>query len=168
MAFLVQNDAGTVDGANAYVSASECRTYHLDRGTTISQSDPVLEQAIVKATDYMDHRFRFRGDKLRVEQRTAWPRTIPEDDDQHFRSGIPIEVKEACCEYTLIALTAELNPAPSRDATGRPVQSKSEQVGPVAESTAFVGGAVFQLPKYPKADQKLRGLVESGGVIARG
>jgi len=33
-----------------------------------------------------------------------------------------------------------------------------------------VGGAVFQMPKYPAADQKLvrAGLVRSGGTLLRG
>jgi len=169
VAFLIQNDSGSVSGANAYVTAAEFKAYHADRGADVAgEADADVQIAIIKATDYMDHRFRFRGDRSTVAQRTAWPRTLPEDDDQHARSGIPQEVKEACMDYALIALTSELNPIPTRDAAGAVVQSRSEQVGPVSESTSYVGGATFSEPRYPKADFKLRGLIEQSGYLVRG
>lgn len=169
MGFFVQDDTGSVVGANAYASAADFRTYHGDRGTDVtSHTDDAIQKAIVKATDYMDGRWRFRGDKLRLEQRTAWPRSLPEDDDQFFRTGIPVEVKEACFEYALIALSGELNPTPTRDAAGQGIQSKSSTVGPISESVTYVGGGSYQFPKYPKADRKLKGLVEQSGRFERG
>lgn len=169
MAFLVQDDAGSIVGANAYATAAAFRTYHGERGTDVTgHIDDAIEKALVQATDFMDNRFRFRGDKLRLEQRTAWPRALPEDDDEFFRTGIPVEVKEACFEYAFIALTSELNPTPTRDPSGQGIQSQSSSVGPISESITYVSGASYQFPKYPKADRKLRGLTEQGGQMARG
>lgn len=156
MAFLVQDDAGTVDSANAYISVAEFDTYHGDRGNDVSAfSTTDKEQAIVRATDYMDQRFRWVGERGRVDQRTGWPRIDAEDRDRDVRFGIPREVKDACAEYARIAATTpvtDLNPTPDRDDTGRAIQKKSERTDVLEESVEYSSGAAFELPKYPKAD----------------
>ena len=172
MGFAVQNNEGTVVGANAYITVQEFKDYHTDRGVDVSDfDDQGIESAIVRATDYLDQRFIFVGGRrLGREQTTEWPRTDAWDRDRYYINDIPPEVKEACAEYALRALAAELNPDPERNASGVAVLSKSEAVGPISESVTFVGGAVFQMPKYPAADQKLvrAGLVRSGGTLLRG
>jgi len=172
MAIIVQNIDGTAVGANAYITVQEFKDYHADRGADTSAfDDEAIEAAIVRATDYLDQRFIFVGERrYGREQTTEWPRTSARDRDRNYINGIPPEVKEACAEYALRALAAELNPDPERNASGVAVLSKSEAVGPISESVTFVGGAVFQMPKYPAADQKLvrAGLVRSGGTLLRG
>lgn len=172
MAIIVQNIDGTAVGANAYITVQEFKDYHADRGADTSAfDDEAIEAAIVRATDYLDQRFNFVGKKrLGRDQTTEWPRTDAWDRDRYYINDIPPEVKEACAEYALRALAAELNPDPERNASGVAVLSKSEAVGPISESVTFVGGAVFQMPKYPAADQKLvrAGLVRSGGTLLRG
>ena len=172
MGLTVQDNNGSVAGANAYITVEEFKTYHTDRGNSLAGStDPKIEAAIIRATDYLDQRFNFVGKKrLGRDQTTEWPRTDAWDRDRYYINDIPPEVKEACCEYALRALAAELNPDPERNASGVAVLSKSEAVGPISESVTFVGGAVFQMPKYPAADQKLvrAGLVRSGGTLLRG
>ena len=172
MGFAVQNNEGTVVGANAYITVQEFKDYHTDRGVDVSDfDDQGIESAIVRATDYLDQRFIFVGGRrLGRDQTTEWPRSDARDRDRYYINDIPPEVKEACAEYALRALAAELNPDPERNASGVAVLSKSEAVGPISESVTFVGGAVFQMPKYPAADQKLvrAGLVRSGGTLLRG
>lgn len=172
MALIVQDNTGAVAGANAYITVQQFKNYHADRGADTSAfDDEAIEAAIVRATDYLDQRFNFVGKKrLGRDQTTEWPRTDAWDRDRYYINDIPPEVKEACAEYALRALAAELNPDPERNASGVAVLSKSEAVGPISESVTFVGGAVFQMPKYPAADQKLvrAGLVRSGGTLLRG
>ena len=172
MALVVQNDTGSQAGANAYISVDEFKAYHDDRGNdySIAADDTAIEYAIIKATDYLDQRFNFVGKKrLGREQTTEWPRSNAWDKDRYYITDLPVEVKDACAEYALRAISAVLNPDPDRDATGQLVQSKSETVGPISESVAFVAGSVFTMPKYPSADQKLikSGLIEFGGEIRR-
>lgn len=169
MAFLVQDDSGSVAGANAYLTVAEFKAYHDDRGNSyVGFDDTAIQRAIVKATDYMDRRFSFVGYQEGEEQRTMWPRIDAFDEDDHLVEGIPDRVKEACAEYAIVALSATLNPTPTRDATGRDVQAKSSTVGPISESITYAGGAVFSGPKYPIADAKLLGLIVSAGEIRRG
>lgn len=171
MALTPQNDSGTVVGANAYIDVAFFKSYHDERGNVYSAADDVLGQKIILATDYLDERFLYAGQKLGgTAQTTEWPRLSAYDQNRLAILGIPTAVKEATAEYALRALTlASLNPDPDRDSTGATIQSKSEAVGPISESVTFVGGATFQMPKYPAADQKLRraGLIRSGGTLLR-
>lgn len=51
-------------GANAYMTIAEFESYHDSRGNVYANSpvEPIM-QAIVKATDYLDQKYRFRGIK---------------------------------------------------------------------------------------------------------
>lgn len=169
---VVQDNNGSVAGANAYLSVEELQAYHTARGNALTGSTTQLEQAIVRATDYIDRRFNFVGKKRMAspEQTTAWPRIGARDADSHYQAGIPLAVKDACAEYALRALQASLMPDPDRDSTGVAIQAKIEQVGPIHEATHYVVGASFTLPKYPLADSLLyrSGLAIRGGTLARG
>lgn len=172
MGLTVQDNNGSVAGANAYISVEEFKDYHEDRGTDTSDfDDEAIEKAIVRATDYLDQRFNFVGKRLQGRnQTTEWPRYDAWDRDDYAINGIPGEVKEATAEYALRALSAALNPDPERDGTGAAIASKSESVGPISESVTYVSGSVFTMPKYPAADQRLikAGLTRTGGTVLRG
>ncbi len=55
-----------VAGANAYIDVDFFETYHNSRGNVYGPISPVdaVQQAIVKATDYLDQKYRFKGVKL--------------------------------------------------------------------------------------------------------
>lgn len=173
MPLIVQNDTGSEADANAYITVTYFKAYHDERGNDYSAAadDDAIEYAIIKATDYIDQRFNFVGRKrIGREQTTQWPRTNAFDRDRYYVTDLPHEIKEACAEYALRAITTVLNPDPERDETGSLIQSKSETVGPITESVSFVSGSMFLMPKYPAADQKLvkSGLVRRGGEVRRG
>jgi hypothetical protein len=170
MSLLVQDDTGTIAGANSYITVAEFTAYHASRDNVYTATDSKIETALVRAADYLDQRFNFRGQKLTGRsQTTMWPRMSCWDNSNYPVNGIPVEVKDSQAEYALRALTAALNPDPTSDATGAAVQAKLEVVGPIKEETTFVSGATFQIPNYPAADLKLTraGLVVSGGRILR-
>jgi len=171
MAFTVQDRHGSVADANAYISVDEFKVYHSDRGQPFaSYDDAAIEQAIVKATDYLDTRFKYVGEVLRSDQPTEWPRVGATDNRGVHVNGIPTAVKEATAEYALRALSGPINPDPTRDDSGAVVAEKHEKVGPLEESVKYAAGGSFRMPVYPIADQKLRkaGFVRSGFDIARG
>ena len=171
MAFTVQNDNGTQEGANAYVSVDFFKAYHLDRANAYTATDEQIQAAIIKATDYLDTRFPFIGTKAYGrDQTTAWPRVDAFDLDGYSVDGLPEEIKNAVCEYAIRALASSLMADPSRDATGAAIQSKENTVGPITEKITFATGAAYTLPKYPAADRRLiaSGLVVSGGSSVRG
>lgn len=64
MALVVQDDLGSLD-ANGYITVAFFKSYHDARGNSYSgKTDQQIEYAIIKATDYVDTRFAFRGTKL--------------------------------------------------------------------------------------------------------
>lgn len=174
MPFTVQaSDGNHVAGANSYITVAFFRDYHTQRGNALpaaAAQDSAVEQALVRATDYLDGRFRFVGQRVYGrEQSTEWPRSDARDADGYDVNGVPPEVMEAVAEYALRSFLRPLNPDPTRDASGAVVTSRSEQVGPIAKSVTLAAGGNWMPPKYPAADQKLRraGLVRSGGELLR-
>jgi predicted amidohydrolase YtcJ len=145
------------------------------------------EQAIVRATDYIDQRFgrKFVGQKTHGDQALEWPRASAYDRDDHVLSDIPVLLQRACAEYALIAYRqGELAPQPplpvpslgvdgtagSTEATGQIIK---EKVGPI--ETEYKVDSVVQsrnstksalvsdsnIPEYPVADMWIAELLRS-------
>jgi len=171
MAFTVQTDNGVTAGANAYLSVAEFDSYHGDRGNDVSGlSSTDKEQAIVKATDYLDLRYVFVGDRLNLGQSTEWPRIDAVDSSYHTRTGIPDEVKEATAEVALLSANGtDLTPVPTYDSFGQQVQSRRQKVGPIEREFVYVAGGQFQMRRVPVADGRLirAGLVRGGLQVRR-
>ena len=54
-----------ITGANAYLKVSDFQAYHDARGNLYAASpETAIQAAIVKATDYIDQRYRFKGVRL--------------------------------------------------------------------------------------------------------
>lgn len=171
MTLIVQDDTGQVAGANGYITVAFFRSYHGDRGVDLSGVvDADIETAIIRGTDYMDTRWRYKGIRSQTAQETEWPRYNIIDVDNLYVYGIVIHVQRACAEYSLIALNAALNPTPTRDATGQRVIAKTTQVGPILNNVRYAPGAIFTEPTYPIADGllKRRGYIISSTELTRG
>lgn len=165
MAFVVQGDV-PIASANAYVDAAYFSAYHADRGTDVSSYTTAdVQFAIVRASQYLDVRFEYIGERVSSNQELEWPRQFAYDDRGNSVVGVPIAVKYAICEYALRALTVALLADPIQaDESGRPVKVREEAVGPIVEKIEYERGATYSMPDYPMADRLLvsRGLVSSG------
>jgi hypothetical protein len=148
MTFTPEDGSG-LSAANAYDDVAFVDAYHADRGNALwTGADTVKEQAIVRATDYVDKRFgtKFRGFKRAKSQGLEWPRLSAFDNDDFLYSGteddVPRQLKKAIAEYALIALQIDLMPLPARPfavldpATGLVT---SAVFGQVAETHDIVG-----------------------------
>lgn len=161
-AFTVEDGTG-LEGANSYLAVADADDYHDGRGNAAwAAADAAAKQAaLVKATDYIDRRFggRFVGQRLVDTQRLAWPREDAVTVWGVEVEGIPRVVEEACAEYALRALAADLDPDPGNQpgAAGN-IASLSESVGPLSTSTTYTheGGA---RARYPNPDALLRAVV---------
>lgn len=129
MALTVETGA-IVTGAESYVSAADCTTYHTNRGNTAwTGTDAVKEAALRRATAYLDGHYRARWKGCRVyplTQALEWPRAgvrivdeqvyydVPPSFYDSEYSGflaittIPQRLKDACCELALRALSGDL------------------------------------------------------------
>lgn len=157
--FTVETGTGT-PGANAYDSVANIDAHHADRGTSdwTNFTTPEKEQAIVRASDYIDKRFgrRFVGVRSTKGQGLEWPRLSAFDQDGFLLSGvdqIPRQLLKACAEYALRAAVCGILapdpplPVPKQDPAAmgtRPEQAetgqltrKREKVGPLEEDKWF-------------------------------
>lgn len=159
MAFTVETGSG-IAGANAYASVAFVDDHHSDRGNSAwgSIDATTKQQAIVRATDYIDKRFgrKFRGFKMEIQQTLQWPRLDAFDDSGYIYGNdgtLPGQLMRACAEYALrAAIYTVLSPdpilpapqqsfedgAPARgEAVTGTVSRKIERVGPIEEETAY-------------------------------
>lgn len=162
MAFTFTVEDGTgLAAANSYASISYADDYHEGRGNTSwthsSVTDAEKENALVRATDYIEKRFgtKFRGWRGSSTQSLQWPRIDAEDNAGYLVSGVPDKLKQAVTEYAMRSISLhELSPDPispvpvqknlnghTRDlsATGK-VSKQTEKVGPIEESTEYQFG----------------------------
>lgn len=160
MGFIVEDGAG-VTGATSYTTVEFADDYFSDRNiTTWTGSETVKEGALILATDYLDKRFNFIGDKVSFDQALEWPRTgTPYGSDV-----IPVDLQKACVEYALRALTSALAPDPVTDVSGQRLTKKRSKVGPIEKEFEYSEGGAMRIYKnYPSADAYLKGLVINAG-----
>lgn len=175
MAFTVQNETGTVQDANAYVSVEEFKAFQGDRGGDISSfSDEQIEKAIVRATDFLDARYSFVGTQRRVEQGTQFPRQLSDRPFSSYskdpRSGLPRALKQATCLMAMRSLLGtNLMPDPTFNPGGQ-VTSVTKKVGPIETSTDFAEpqpGQAPATPQYPDVDLLLKNAKLLGSSLSR-
>src|SRR5690554_3813411 len=125
--------------ANAYIEVAFFKSYHDDRGREYSSDNDLLEQAIIRATDYVDNRWgdRFKGSRLTTTQALEFPRKSLRDRTNSIVEGIPAKLKQATAEYALRAIDNELAPDPEVHASGNRVTGMREKVGPIEEEFSF-------------------------------
>jgi hypothetical protein len=142
MAFSVQNDTGTVTDANAYITVTEYRTYWTDRGVdTSSQDDTVVEGLIVQATQYIDTRYQYNGEKLTGrDQTTEFPRAYLYDGYCNLVEGVPREVKNACAEYAYNGATTPLGNTYTASEQG--IKKEFDKVDVLETEREYVGAKV--------------------------
>jgi hypothetical protein len=137
MALIVEDGTGLAN-AESFISVAAADTYHANRGNTVwAGADAVKEAALRRATDFMQQTFRTRWKSFRVTSTQAldWPRAWVELPDAPYGYGsfaayvpnnvVPTEVKNACAELALAALSENLNPALDRT-------TSKETVGPIS------------------------------------
>lgn len=162
--------AGAVN-ADSYASLADATAYFTNRGIAEwTGTDTVKENALRRATTYLDNQYRGRWVGVRVTetQALAWPRadgyrawTTPLLDSDGFdiaTNTIPTRVRDACLEAALLVVTG-VTLEPRLERGGR-VLSKTETIGPINESTTWESGS-SAFDRLTVIEGLLRGLVKS-------
>lgn len=171
MAFVLEDGTG-LSNSNAYVDVPFVTSYWSDRGGAPSAwtdlGSTAKQGLIVKACDYIDYRFRWRGYRQLSTQGMEWPRLNAKRDDGTLVTGIPTEVKEAVAEYAVRAASSDLAPDPVYQDENALLEAKREKVGPIETEYRFgAAGSVVTFRKYPIADKRVRELVWGGQRLLR-
>ena len=94
---LIIEDGSIVPNANSFVTVAEARLYAGERGVSMPAGDTEVEQALVKAGDYLlSYEQKLKGDRAGASQTMVYPRSdvmlfgtlFPND-------GIPQQLKNA-------------------------------------------------------------------------
>lgn len=137
MALTVEDGTG-LTGADAFISLVYFKAYADKRGRSYAAyTDTQIEQAIVRATDYMSESFNWAGFKLKErgnsdgEQALAWPRTYVADRNGYDLADdiVPSEVERATAE---VALYEMANPNGMQPAYVAHDRVKMEKVASIA------------------------------------
>lgn len=169
---LIVEDGTGLDDANAYISVATANDYFLLRGNENWDllDDEVKEACIVKATDYIDMRWRsvLRGAKATETQALEFPRIYVAGGD----ATLPPVLFKACAEYAYRESIGSLIPDPTGyDETGRLPTKTVDEVGPIREERAYATAGGVALPAiirpYPLPDGLMKSLIGSGSQLVR-
>lgn len=169
MSLIVEDGTARAD-AESYMSVAEADTYHSDRGNAAwTGTTPQKEQWLRKATEYMVQTYRERWLSFRVTATQAldWPRAWVQVKDAPYGYGsfaamipnnvVPVEVKRACGELALQAISGDLAPALERVA-------RREKVD-VIEVEYDAGSPAYK--RFRNVDMLLSPLLRGSGAMSQ-
>lgn len=177
MVFTKEDGTG-VTGANAYIDAAEYKTHHQDRGRTVSDTDPVIQGAIVRATDYVEKLWRpwYLGMPSTSTQGLHFPANSAFDRHGRQLLLVPFEVQMGLFEYTRVAIQVGVLAPPlphgARPETiagvkgtmdkGEVIQERVEGAVERRYKTIRIDGSWFYAawPRIPEADAWLSQVVD--------
>lgn len=174
MALIVEDGTGLPD-AESYVSVTDADEYHSARGNAAwTGSEAVKEQALRRATAYLDGRYGRQWPGTRVlgrEQRLSWPRVNASDVTGEVIAGteVPFEVVQATCEAALRALSGPL----VTDLSIAQQRIKRQKIDVIETEFDLSPAAGSALPVITVIDQLLASLIRPvsltlTGTVARG
>lgn len=154
---IVEDGTGLTD-SNSYVSVVFADDYFSTRGVskweTLSNTEK--EQMLIKATDYIDGIFQWKGKKLVSSQALRFPRENLYDYEGGKIEGVPTAVKQATCEAASLIADGTIL-FQTADSNGDVV---SEKIGELAftYSKKQTSSSVTGITPYDSINTKLRGL----------
>lgn len=112
MAFVPETGAG-LSNSNSYASVAQADSYFADRGNTewAALTTAAKEQALIKATDFLEATYRssWKGYRVSSTQALSWPRVEVTADSFPIPANIvPLPVTYACAELAIRSTTSEL------------------------------------------------------------
>ena len=157
---VVESGEGLVD-SDSYVSVEFADDYFSARGIA-GWSDLEVEskeQALVRATDYIDNIFQWHGKQAKPEQALRFPRTNLRDFEGNEVSGIPVRLKQAVCDAAvMISGGTELF-----QTQGENGDVVSENITSLSFTYSKTEKAVTSKTLYDSINTKLRGLFRDSG-----
>jgi hypothetical protein len=171
LSLVLETGAG-LSNSNSYASYAAALAYWADRGFVPTQTQPQVEQALIRATDFLDQRFRFLGYRLLTTQALEWPRYGVYDRDGCLLLDpalLPIQLVYATIELAQRAIAADLSPDPLVNVGGNVVGNRVK-VGPIETELTFDGASVSAsfAPVYPEVNALLRYIIcKSQGSVYR-
>ena len=167
MSLIVEDDTG-LSTAEAYISVADSETYMTNvygASETLwtAATDAVKEQALRRATRYLDTQYDFVGTRLTIDQALEWPRSNAIEQTSNFLiiDGVHQRIKDASVELALMVIN-NVTLFPTTIEGGN---VKSVTVGPIKKD--FSEKQVNREPIFHLIDHMIRYLILSGDAIVR-
>lgn len=115
MSIVTEDGTGRAD-AETFISVADASAYHADRGNAAwaaLASDALREQALRRATDYMEQVYglKWKGGRTTDTQALSWPRyDVCANGFDVDSDVVPVALQRACAEMALKAAAGELAP----------------------------------------------------------
>lgn len=160
---IVVEDATGLATAESYLSVADYKAYWLDRGVTVTDTDPVIEANLRLATEYIDLRWGHLAPGVAISEDQAL--CFPTDYFITDPVSLPVALERATAEYTSWSISSGLF-IDNDGSSGPGITFLKEKVGPIETETEWSGsgdGSVGR--KYPivaKADALMRKITLSG------
>ena len=153
---IIVEDGTGLENANSYVSVQFADDYFSARGVSEwnSLETEQKEYCLIKATDFIDNIFQWYGKREFDQQALRFPRVELRDYEGREISGIPVCLKQAVCDASLISNGGEL--FQKSDANGAVVSEKIGELSFTYAQTKHESVASSTL--YDSINTKLRGL----------
>lgn len=158
---LVVEDGTCVTGANSYISLEEAVKYQTERGRAewLALDDDGRAASIVRATQYVDSLYVWKGRRKFREQELAFPRVMILDLDGFPVEGVPRQMKQAVLEAAYYGRKAELfTVRSSEDGVVKRDRKKVDVIETEVEYFNRDEAEVDYISKYAALDSILRGL----------
>jgi hypothetical protein len=161
MALIVQDDDGSIDNADSLVSVAEFEAYFTKRGKDYTNAtlcpDATKEAALIRATDYLNYKYNWQGEKKSATQGTCFPRYYIYDLDGNIIDGIPIQVKQDCYELAAYmidnSLTSLYSDIAGADAN---IKIQRDKVDVIETQIEYFGGISYDTLKVGNAQNSVR------------
>lgn len=162
-------DGTCVSDANSYISLEEASQYqkNKNRSEWLALSDEEKMVSLIKATQYVDKLYTWKGVRKFESQVLSFPRVNVNRTDWLYLEGFPVrdiprQIKDAVCEASFYAYKANAELFTVHEAEGAGVKRDKKVVsGAVEKEIEYFSNSevtVDYISKYAALDSMLRGL----------
>lgn len=166
-------DGTCVFQANSYVSIEEANQYNTNKNRTawLSLSDTEKKVSLIKATQYVNELYNWKGVRQYEEQELAFPRVKKHtpagdvymlDRDGFAIRGIPLKLRQAVCEAAFYAYQANAELfSVYQSETGGVKRERKAVSGAVEKDIEYFSNSEVTtdyISKYVALDKLLKGL----------
>lgn len=158
---VIVEDGNLVEGANSYVSLEEATAYQrrFNRQDWLGLSEDEKKASLIKATQYVDNQFTWKGRRKYQTQELGFPRVMLLDLDGFEVTGIPARLKQAICEAAYYGYQTDLFQTYESE-QGIIKRNKERVEGAVEKEVEYFNSketAVDYISKYAALNSLLRG-----------
>lgn len=156
----IVEDGSCVPNANSYLTLEEANQYQANKNRSdwLALSDIEKQASLIKATQYVDELFTWKGRRKYESQNLAFPRVRIRDLDGFEVKGIPRRLKDAICEAAFYGFSSSSELFVTHDTNGAIKKQKVDVIE--VEYFSDEDKTLDAISQYASLNSLLKGLYE--------